>query len=110
MNYNVSKGWIRQGDVLLRPLSSRPTVKGNRVIDGVLARGEVTGHAHRLSTLEGIERYDLGEGRQLLFVDGEGVSLVHEEHLPVSLPIGDYEVVIDQEYDYISEMKRQVQD
>lgn len=110
MKYKLNAEWIRQGDVLLRPIASRPDEKGKPIHDGVIARGEVTGHCHKLSTLEGVEHYDLGDGRQLLFVEGEGVSLVHEEHAAQILPIQDYEVVIDREFDYIAEMERTVVD
>jgi len=109
MNYDTNKLWIRQGDVLLRPLAARPVTTGSRITDGILARGEMTGHAHRLSVLTP-ELYDLDDGKMLLCVTEEGVSIQHEEHKPVEVPVGDYEVVIDREYDYIEDMARRVED
>lgn len=89
----------RHGDVLLIRRDA-PEAAAEAVIDQevVVAEGEVTGHAHRvrgrgatlrdLSTAsrEGILRLNLPQG---------GV-IAHEEHGPISLPPGLYEVRIQQ--------------
>ncbi|MCC6388311.1 MAG: hypothetical protein IT302_13135 [Dehalococcoidia bacterium] len=42
-------GQIRQGDVLLVPVDTAPPADAARTSEVVLALGEITGHAHRLS-------------------------------------------------------------
>ena len=97
-----------QGDVTFIPVEAVP--KGlNRVPDGVLARGESTGHSHRLATLEAAELYAM-DGKMFLKVGEEGVSIVHEEHAPVTLDPGSYEVHIDQGFDYSAQALRSVAD
>jgi hypothetical protein len=83
---------------------------GKRITSPVLAEGEVTGHKHELATMDGVERYEL-EGRRFLVVNAEGgVSIEHQEHGVGVIPAGVYEERIDREYDYLTEMSRQVAD
>ena len=82
---------IRQGDVLLIP---RAAPEGAQLRGGdslVLARGEVTGHAHRL--LGPVAAWRGEDGRRYVLV-GEGVTITHEEHDPIPAPVppGWYEV------------------
>ena len=42
-------GQIRQGDVLLVPVDTAPPADAARTSEVILALGEITGHAHRLS-------------------------------------------------------------
>jgi hypothetical protein len=87
----------RQGDVLLLkmdklPENVHPVDWQERV---VLAYGEVTGHAHAIST-----RYAtmyMWQGERLLQVK-PGAKLVHEEHGTIALPEGVYKVVQQREY------------
>jgi len=89
---------FRQGDVLLIQIDDMPpdTVPvepdGDRV---VLAYGEVTGHAHALSTA-GAALYENMDGRFLHLVQPS--SLVHEEHSTIDLAPGVYRVVRQREY------------
>ncbi len=95
----------RQGDVLFRRISVFP--KGNRKKreNGVVAYGEVTGHSHALAIedRQAAEVLEIGEG---LFVHVSesgvriegGATFVHEEHAPVTLPPGNYEIGIQREY------------
>ena len=96
---------IRQGDLLFVPCDSIPA---DAVADpsGVIARGEATGHAHRLQ---------LAKGRLLLFAAGVAyikaqykATVDHEEHGAVVLPPGNYQVKIQREYEPAG--WRQVQD
>ena len=87
----------RQGDVLIRAVKSVPAGERLPIADGVLAHGEVTGHAHRISDLAAAELFSCGNGR-FMSVSDVGVSILHEEHGPIELPVGDYEVVIQREY------------
>lgn len=88
---------FRQGDVLVRridkiPAKAQPRARKGRI---VLAEGEVTGHAHAIVEPEAL-LYDLGDE---LFLHADGtVTLRHEEHAPISLPPGDYQVVRQREY------------
>lgn len=70
----------RQGDILLErvgEIEMYNVPKGYRKIeDGVIARGETTGHAH---VLEGGVLVDSSRG-QLALVRDEGAKVVHDEH------------------------------
>jgi hypothetical protein len=87
----------RQGDVLIRRIKSLPAQKAQPRLTGILAYGEVTGHAHRLEDLAKAEVLEVGKGLYLR-VGEEGVRVIHEEHAPVELPAGNYEIEIQREY------------
>jgi hypothetical protein len=88
----------RQGDVGFIPIPQTDLTQAVRRESLVIAEGEVTGHKHQVLDVEGAELYDLGE-RMVLRVTAEtGISIVHEEHAPVQVPAGDYEIRIAQEY------------
>lgn len=95
---------VRQGDVLLRrvtsiPDSAKPAEKkdqaGNPRI--VLAYGEVTGHAHAIADLENVDVFVSETGTMYLKVKN-GTELRHEEHGAIALPPGNYERTIQREY------------
>jgi hypothetical protein len=86
----------RQGDVFLIAIAEFPS--GNRVQRRpVLAEGEVTGHAHRLEDPASGHVFSVGEN---LYLDvlAPTATIVHEEHGPVTLPRGSYEIRIQREY------------
>jgi hypothetical protein len=88
----------RQGDVSIMAVDRVP--KQARKVRGelVLARGEVTGHAHRI--VEGRAfLYRLATGILYLRVLSEFAKLYHEEHEDILLPKGDYEVRRQREFD-----------
>jgi hypothetical protein len=87
-----------QGDVNFRRTNQPIPKTAKRITDGVIARGEVTGHSHRCQVLDAVELYEVEAGKMMLCVGENGVSIVHEEHRPVMLPQGDYEITIDREY------------
>lgn len=87
----------RQGDVLIRRIKTLPAPKGKQRKSGVLAEGEVTGHAHRVEDLTSAEVLEIENGLYLR-VGEEGVRIVHEEHAPITLAPGNYEVEIQREY------------
>lgn len=87
----------RQGDVLIRRIKSLPAQKAQPRLTGILAYGEVTGHAHRVEDLTHAEVLEVGKGL-FLRVGAEGVRVIHEEHAPVTLPAGNYEIEIQKEY------------
>ena len=87
----------RQGDVLIRRITKLPAESAQLRASGILAYGEVTGHAHKVEDLTHAEVLEVDEGL-FLRVGAEGVRIVHEEHAPITLPPGDYEVDIQREY------------
>lgn len=94
----------RQGDVLFIRRDSIPADHKKRE-NGTVAYGEVTGHSHRLSDLATAEVLECGNGL-FVRVSEEGVSLsgdpgatmIHQEHGPIHLSPGNYEVIIQKEY------------
>lgn len=92
---------IRQGDVFLRSAGipdDAAKLVNNESDRLVLAYGEVTGHAHAISTVDfDVEAYELN-GKTYLRVQGEPAELKHEEHAHIQIPVGDYEVIIQREY------------
>jgi hypothetical protein len=85
---------LRQGDIALIRLTATQTPEGiqaerdagNRL---VLARGEATGHAHAIHD-KGANLIVANDAVYLEVI--EPVSLRHEEHAPISVPAGLYEV------------------
>ena len=93
---------IRQGDVLLIPVTTTPTnptpVKRENGA-AVLAHGEATGHAHRIydETAQLVTADDAAE-LYLLVHGAEPASLVHDEHDTLTIAPGAYRVVRQREY------------
>lgn len=86
----------RQGDVLIREVQSIPA--GKKRATGHILEGEVTGHIHRIDDLTAAEVLECGEGLFLSVTAEGGVSIVHEEHSPILLPPGNYEITRQREY------------
>ena len=97
----AKRGLIRQGDLLLVPVSGLPEraslVRSGRV---VLAEGEATGHAHVVDN-NGASLHRLAWRSEVSHLGVEGaepVFLVHEEHDRLVVPAGVYEVRRQREY------------
>lgn len=95
---DVAPSMVRQGDVLLVPVvevpsGARPVARDRGRV--VLAYGEVTGHAHAIRAAAA-RQLDL-TGRRYLSVDAP-VILEHEEHGPIAVAPGAYQIVIQREY------------
>ena len=93
----------RQGDVLIARIASMPNgVKAVENTDRiVLAYGEVTGHAHAIISDEAREftfADARGAVRRFLQVFEQGATVRHEEHAPIPLPPGAYEIIQQREY------------
>lgn len=89
----------RQGDVLLIRVETIPAKAKTEKRDKgriVLAKGEVTGHAHAIAN-RGVKVYE-HEGTRYIRVHKKGAELKHEEHGKIALAPGDYEVRIQREY------------
>lgn len=111
---NVFRGLMRQGDVLLVPTSDdAPNGQGVEREGGrlVLAEGEATGHAHAIRASHarllrdvrptGIVHRRHGarvEQRLVLVVEDKPALLEHEEHGPIMVAPGVYEVRRQREY------------
>jgi len=106
---------IQHGDVLLKPVfgipegATKAKRKGGRLI---VAEGEATGHHHAIAdkqatiwclTKDGVEQ-------MYLEVEANHVKISHDEHKPLDIPRGIYEIGIVREYDYLKEMERRVID
>ncbi len=87
----------RHGDVILITVETLPagTTEEPRQGDLRLAEGEVTGHAHRIR--ERTARTHRNGTRRFLRLETETL-LTHEEHGPIALPAGDYEIRVQREY------------
>lgn len=96
----------RQGDVLIVPVAEEtaqpwaarwqpaPRDRRGRM---VLALGEVTGHAHAI-TSPGKLFHDPHTPNAMVLHLPEGGRVVHEEHAAIGLPEGWYRVVRQREY------------
>ena len=108
---------VRQGDVLLKPTRKKASAGAKVVTDKgrtILAYGEVTGHAHEViapaTTTDDVPPMQLFEepdGSRLLVVRGPA-TLRHEEHGPIALAPGQYEVI--RQVEYVPGSVRQVAD
>lgn len=100
----------QQGDVLFNRIDQLPDgiVPVSKKSRGyVLAEGESTGHAHVIEE-DTVEMYEK-DGTIYLRVK-EFSTVQHEEHLPVTLDPGIYEIGIVIEMDPFSEQIRKVVD
>lgn len=88
---------IRQGDVILRPLTNAVSDRGRLLSHLTLAEGEVTGHSHRISDGQA-ELYEK-DGTLYLRVLSPQATLTHEEHKALSIPQGTWQVRIQREYE-----------
>jgi hypothetical protein len=113
----------RQGDVLIKRIKAVPQNTAKVRESGILAFGEVTGHCHRVARPEAatlrqssstkVAEYASSDTRNLSHGDFEvleiesgiylrvgaiGCSIIHDEHNPIVLPAGNYEITIQREY------------
>ena len=91
----------RQGDVLLCAIERIPEDARPIPTDGerlVIAQGELTGHAHAFAAAAVQMLRDAASGRTFLVIGADGAALRHEEHEPILLPEGRYEVRRQREY------------
>lgn len=91
----------RQGDVLIRPITSLPDglqpvpLEDGRVI---LAHGEATGHAHAVLGDVEFLAADLDDLEQRFLRVEREAQVVHDEHATITLPPGEYEIIRQREY------------
>lgn len=109
MKNKIANQVAQQGDVTLTRLSELPTgeikvVSRKRCI---LAEGEHTGHAH---VIEESEAELIRIGERMLLKLTKAATVVHEEHNPITLAPGIWEIGQVSEYDYLADMARTVRD
>ena len=72
-------------------------------VENVLAYGEVTGHAHRVT----VDVYENEDGTREF---DTATTITHEEHKEITIPDGKWISGIVNEYDYLKDMERKVVD
>jgi hypothetical protein len=98
----------RQGDISIITAAKLPGRMRRGKGEPILARGELTGHAHRIVQKSSAT---LPAGRSS--VPARAIELrqaYHEEHEDVVLPKGDYEIRRQREFDWVSQGVRNVTD
>ena len=103
---------FQQGDVLIYSVDPKEITGEKKNIEArargfVLADGEVTGHAHVIQD-PNVKMFNLGN--KMFMECSKTVTVVHEEHNPIEIPAGTYEIGRVQEYDHFTEEARQVRD
>lgn len=97
--------YYQQGDILIKVIEKIPQ-KTEKQKTMVVAEGEATGHAHRVQGNSIVAALEA-----ILFIEViEESKITHEEHLPITLPPGSYEVSTVREYDHFQERARRVVD
>ena len=91
--------WYQQGDVLIKPVTDVPSA-AVALPDPVLAEGEATGHRH-LATGDDVAVLETHNARFLNAPNG--AEITHEEHDPITVPPGKYQIEGVREYDYFAE-------
>lgn len=86
----------RHGDVIIVPGDSIPAQAIQRPAP-ILARGEATGHSHRIEDPRTAEVFDF-EGVGYLRVLADEAKLVHNEHRTITLPRGIFRFWMQREY------------
>ena len=80
----------RQGDIFFKKVSKIPTKGLKKKSDGILAYGEVTGHAHKISTnISDCESYVDEKGDIYIRSDKE-INVGHDEHDTIVLPANEW--------------------
>lgn len=87
---------FRQGDVWIERVDGLPEAAHRVEGPVVLARGEVTGHAHRVEH-PGAELWESADKRRFLALV-EAAPVLHEEHGAIELEPGVYEVRRQREF------------
>lgn len=86
----------RHGDVLIAPIDAIPS-EARLQAHTTLARGEVTGHSHRVAEPRAAQLFETN-GLLFLKVLADTATVIHQEHKPITLPRGSYRVWVQREY------------
>ena len=106
---------LQHGDVLIKVVESIPgEAKMVQRKNGALVvmDGEMTGHRHVITAPNAqlMELVHDGKTDLYLEVTNEPVTITHEEHKAIEIPPGKYMIGRVLEYDYCTEMERNVAD
>lgn len=109
MKTKKSQNTAQQGDVNFRRLQEMPTGEIKIIAKKrlVVAEGEATGHNHVIED-EDAELIQIGD--RMLVRLAKAATIKHQEHNPITLAPGIWEVGRVQEFDYFKMMSRQVID
>jgi hypothetical protein len=86
----------RHGDVFIERWKKVPK-EAKRLPHTILAKGELTGHAHRVEGTDCAVLFDAGD-ESFLEVTADSATVIHQEHAPITLDRGVYRVWIQREY------------
>ena len=86
----------RHGDLLVSSVAALPS-SARRLNHLVLAQGELTGHSHRIAERDAAVLFETDKGL-FLNVTRSVATLVHQEHGPIELQAGYYQVWRQREY------------
>ena len=86
----------RHGDLLVSRVDALPP-NARRLHHLVLAQGELTGHSHRIAERDAAVLFETDQGL-FLNVTQSVATLVHQEHGPIELQSGYYQVWRQREY------------
>ncbi len=99
----------QQGDVLVESVDALPrhaSLVAGRSGRFTLAKGEATGHAHTVA--DDVEVFAVGSA---VFCRASApFTILHEEHKPITVPAGTYQVRRVREYDHFSDEALEVMD
>jgi len=97
---------FRHGDLLIREVLEIPGpavfVAGN-----VIAQGEKTGHHH---VLNGFSKIFQMKGETKYFEAKEDLTLTHQEHNTIKIPVGKYIIEHEREYNALANIEVEVSD
>ena len=103
---------FRHGDLIFRKTKEVP--EGLKKIGhGQIEEGEVTGHHHQIYEENGFNSYGVNSEITVLEVQGEELTLVHEDHHPIPLELigeGVYEVIRQREFNPYTQAAERVMD
>jgi hypothetical protein len=102
----------RQGDIYFKACNKPDITKMKKKTDGIFAYGEVTGHAHRLTTnISDCESY-VDENGDIYILSDKEMQVGHDEHNVITCPPNTWICVSRQrEYDpAAAEKERRVAD
>ena len=100
---------IQQGDVVLEAVEIDLTGKKS-LKELILAKGETTGHAHRIKPVFGVKIYEENGIKYVVNTNDTEALLTHEEHKTIAIPKGTFRIGIVKEVDPFSEEIRNVMD
>jgi hypothetical protein len=101
---------IQQGDVLISSVAAIPSSAVSVKPSGrgfILAHGE-SGHAHVITDTPSVEMFKTDNEIYLSVL--KEITVTHEEHKPVTVEPGTYQVGKVREFDHFAEAAREVTD